>query len=258
VTARILIAHDAPSIREVMRHLLEGLGWIVETVCDGTAARAVLQRDPPAALVLDVALGGVLAYELVDEVRRAGLPTRVVLIASIYNRTGYKRRPTSIYGADDYVEQHHIPDQLPVKLARLIGEPPNGRAAASTTPAPHADTPESRAIRAAGEERLERATPMPSAPASGRDPVERAQRLARLIVADVALYNGDAFDRAATAAIGGRDDEELDARLRTDLEEGRLLFDLRVPVEVRRDRDFIREALDEFLAERRRARGVTP
>jgi len=257
----IVVAHDAPSIREVTRHLLESLGWSVEAVADGAAVRSALgRREPPQALVLDVALGGVLAYELVDEVRRAALPTRVVLIASIYNRTGYKRRPTSLYGADDYVEQHHIPDQLPVKLARLLGDPPGPRAAAhAAVAAPHADTPEARAIRAAGEERLEPATPMPIVAASGagRDPVERAQRLARLIVADVALYNGDAFDRAAAAPLDGdgRDDGELDARLRMDLEEGRLLFDLRVPAEIRAARDFIREAIDELLAERRRARG---
>jgi CheY-like chemotaxis protein len=257
----ILVAHDAPSIREVTRHLLESLGWPVEAVADGAAVRSALGRsEPPKALVLDVALGGVLAYELVDEVRRAALPTRVVLIASIYNRTGYKRRPTSLYGADDYVEQHHIPDQLPVKLARLIGEPPRPPRTAAVA-APHADTPEARAIRSAAEERLEHATPMPvTTPATaGRDPIERAQRLARLIVADVALYNGDAFDRAAGLHAGdpdGRDDGELEARLRMDLEEGRLLFDLRVPVEIRRTRDFIREAIDELLAERRRARGL--
>jgi hypothetical protein len=59
--------------------------------------------------------------------------------------------------------------------------------------------------------------------------VERAERLARLIVADIALYNGDALD----AADHHGHEQELEARLRVDLEEGRLLFDLRVPVEVK-------------------------
>jgi hypothetical protein len=38
-----------------------------------------------------------------------------------------------------------------------------------------------------------------------------------------------------------------------DLEEGRLLFDLRVPVDVRRGRDFIGEALEEIRQKRRAA-----
>jgi CheY-like chemotaxis protein len=230
---RILVAHESESIREVIRRLLEGVGWQVESVADGTQAVRALEHAP-SALVLDVAVGGKLAYEVVEEARKHAA-TRVVLIASIYNRTGYKRRPTSLYGADDYVEQHHIPDALVGKLSKLIGDPPTP----VHLPPPHVETPESRAIRAAGEGRLD-----PPKPA--RDPVQRAERLARLIVADIALYNGDAIDRAAR---GGSHDE-LEARLRMDLEEGRLLFDLRVPAEVRRIRDFIGEALEQLKTQR--------
>ena len=63
--------------------------------------------------------------------RRRAPTTRVVLVASIYNRTGYKRRPTSLYGADDYVEQHHIPDALVGKLERLDRRRRRGRRAAA-------------------------------------------------------------------------------------------------------------------------------
>ncbi len=227
----VLIAHETETIREITRRLVEDAGFQARAVADGrSVVRALDHTTPPRALVVDVALPDYTAYQLVEEVRRRGLETRVVLIASIYNRTGYKRRPTSLYGADDYVEQHHLPDALVGKLVRLIGPPES--AASSTPPEPHAETPEGRAIKAAGEARL--------------DPVAaqaRAERLARLIVADIALYNGDALDH--------HDDDELQARLRMDLEEGRLLFDLRVPVEVRRTRDFIGDALAELRHNRR-------
>jgi hypothetical protein len=186
-----------------------------------------------------------LGHGHVEEVKRRAPATRVVLVASIYNRTGYKRRPTSLYGADDYVEQHHIPDALLVKLERLIGPAPR----AVELPDAHAETPESRRIRVAGEERL--SSLPPKAPASLPQPteqmIERAERLARIIVADIALYNGDALD----AAEHHGHEAELEARLRLDLEEGRLLFDLRVPPEVRRLRDFIAEALAEIRKQRR-------
>jgi CheY-like chemotaxis protein len=209
-------------------------------VHDGGAAVTALAAAAPDALVLDVAVGGVHAYQVVEEVRRRGLATRVVLIASIYNRTGYKRRPTSLYGADDYVEQHHIPDALVGKIGRLVGPPP---AKLEMLP-PHADTPEGRSIKSAGEHRLD----FDVARLAGA--VERAERLARLIVADIALYNGDALD-AADRTDG---DSELEARLRLDLEEGRLLFDVRVPAEVRRTRDFVGDALTELRQQRRAAR----
>ena len=242
---KVVVAHDSDTIREVVRRLLEDVGWTVEAVRDGARAVAALDHAPEA-LVIDVALGGVLAFEVIEEVRRRGLPTRVVLIASIYNRTGYKRRPTSLYGADDYVEQHHIPDSLVPKLAQLIGAPPRPMPAVQA----HGDTLEGRKIRSAGEGRLEE---VPPAGAVAPEQIARAVRLARLIVADVALYNGDALDRADATG----DASELDARLRTDLEEGRLLFDLRVPAEVRRLRDFVAEALDDLRAQRRLARAPT-
>ena len=238
----VLIAHESHTIREVLRRLLESVGWSVTTVADGKAAVDALVGEP-AGLVLDVAIGGVLAYAVVEEVKKRTPQTRVVLIASIYNRTGYKRRPTSLYGADDYVEQHHIPDSLVDKLGRLIGPPPRPVQAAP----PHVPTPEGESIRTAGEERLE------AGPATikQRELTERAERLARLIVADIALYNGDVLDHADRTG----DTTELDARLRMDLEEGRLLFDLRVPAEIRRMRDFIGEALAELRAQRRAASG---
>jgi hypothetical protein len=161
-------------------------------------------------------------------------------VASIYNRTGYKRRPTSLYGADDYVEQHHIPDALLTKLERLIGQAPRPLEA----PPPHTLTPEGAEIRDAGEGRL---SPLPTQRVPTPQMIERAERLARLIVADIALYNGDALD----AADHHGHEMELEARLRLDLEEGRLLFDLRVPAEVRRTRDFIAEALAEIRVQRR-------
>jgi CheY-like chemotaxis protein len=240
----IIVAHESETIREAIRHLCEEAGYRVVTVGDGKAVLATLDRKPEA-LVLDVALPVVHAYEIVEQVRQRTPDTRVVLVASIYNRTGYKRRPTSLYGADDYVEQHHIPDALLVKIERLIGPAPKF----VEVPPPHADTPEARQIRDAAEKRFLPVTVRRDSP---EQMVERARRLARLIVADIALYNGEALDAEATHDGHA---EELQARLRVDLEEGRLLFDLRVPEEVRKKRDFIGEALDEIRHQRRTGAG---
>jgi DNA-binding response OmpR family regulator len=229
---KVLVAHESPTTREVIRHLLVDAGYQVVAVADGRAAVAAL-AERPEAMVLDVGLPDVLAFEVVEEARHRSSGTRIVLVASVYNRTSYKRRPTSLYGADDYIEQHHIPDALVTKIARLLGAPPPAH-----TVDPHADTPDGRAIRSENESRLA------AVQADEARRVERAQRLARLIVADVALYNGDALDEHALTGNAA----ELEARLRHDLDEGRLLFDLRVPEELRRTRDFIGEALEEIKA----------
>jgi DNA-binding response OmpR family regulator len=222
----VVVAHDSDTIREALRRYLAEAGYQVTVVADGAAAAKALETRP-AALVLDVAVSGVFAYELLEHVRTAGSTTKTILVASVYNRTGYKRRPTSLYGADDYVEQHHIPDQLVPKIERLIGP---GRGGARGAAAARDDGAVGAEIRDAGEARLKMRY------RTREEGVERARRLARLIIADIALYNG--------GALATRD--ETDARLRLDVEEGRLLFDLRVPEEIRAGEDFIGEALAEW------------
>ncbi len=229
MSAKVLVAHDNESIRRVIEALLRGAGFEVSSVADGKACQAALMQAP-AALILDVAISDVMAFDVIDLARKQVPPVPVVLVASIYNRTSYKRSPTSLYGANDYVEQHHIPDALVQKVSALLGTP---------VAAPEvADLAER--LRVAGEAALQLA---------GVDPVLRAQRLARLIVSDIALYNGDAL-----RVVSARGTDELNARLRDDLEEGRLLFDMRVSPGVRAGRDFIGEALAEFVAGAREER----
>jgi hypothetical protein len=185
----------------------------------------------PAALVLDVGLPRVTSYQLVDELRARKVPVAVILIASVYSRTAYKRRPTSLHGADDYVEQHHVPDQLGAKVARLLGGELH----------PHDEPGESELIRRAGESRLSfRYT-------TREEAVVRARKLAEVVVADLLLYSGPEVDRARTRA-------ELEAALGEGLGACREYLALRVPAEIASIEDFVAGALDAYLSSREGSR----
>ena len=226
-----IVAHDNEAIRGVIEVVLRRAGSRVHVASDGDECVSLLRELVVDALVLDVAITGRFVVEIIDVARLRTPRVPVVLVASIYNRTSYKRQPTSLYGADDYVEQHHLADSLVPKLAKM------GLAAPELVPSTRADDAE---VRLAGEAEL--------APyAEGRPgdaAVTRAERLARLIVSNIALYNGDAILRAREIGF-----DELEARLRLDLEEARLLFDLRVPLAVRRMRDFVGDALRDLVDE---------
>jgi hypothetical protein len=73
--------------------------------------------------------------------------------------------------------------------------------------------------------------------------IERAKSLARLLVADLALYCGDAIEEWRAAGAHAQFPETLSA----DVEEGRRLYELRVPPEIAEEHDFFGEALHEFL-----------
>jgi DNA-binding response OmpR family regulator len=227
----VVVAHGEQAIRDSAVAVARAAGHEVIAVTDGESARLLLRSTPPpAALVVDVALPGALGYELCDEVAALGLPTRVVLIASVYSKTAYKRRPTSLYGAADYVEQHHIVDQLGPKLDALLeGHPAPVRRRNIT------DTGEQKAmaIREAGEERLAFRY------RSRAEGEQRARGLARLLVADMMLYAGDLISSWRAQGAPGEVPEEL----RADVAEARRLYELRVPPELAAARDYFGEAL---------------
>lgn len=190
---RILFAHERRGVARAVRRVLEREGFVFVHVPDGDACKERLLAERWDGLVVDVALRGTAGYELVELARSAGPEAGaavVVLVASVYRRTSYKRRPTRLYGADDYVEIHHLCDQLPRKLCEHLGLPP----------APIVEQTEAEAreeLRIEGDSRLEDPGEAPSAD---------HHRLASLIVADMVLYNGDAIHAAhdlatATAAV---------------------------------------------------------
>jgi CheY-like chemotaxis protein len=197
---RILFAHERRGVARAVERVLEREGFSFEHVADGSVCARKLAETRWAGLVVDVALPTVAGYELVQLARDAGPSAGaqvVVLVASVYRRTSYKRQPTRLYGADDYVEIHHLCDSLPRKLYQHLGLPPQ--------PAIEITEAEAReALRVEGDTRLE-------------EPQADQRRLASLIVADMVLYNGDAIHQA-------RDLAEAEAAVAPDLDIARQLF----------------------------------
>jgi small GTP-binding protein len=86
--------------------------------------------------------------------------------------------------------------------------------------------------------------------AEEEDPQKKnAERIARVMVADLGLYHSDDVVEGIKAG-------DLHERLKKELEEMRKTFNTRVPEEVRADKDFLKEAIDNFVARKRKDMGV--
>jgi len=100
---KILVAHGEP---DVCRSILEvchlDVGEIL-TCSDARRARKLLSRHSINALLLDVALPGAFPFQLIEEIRESGGDLKIVLLPSVYNRTAYKRTPSSLLGEMDAV-----------------------------------------------------------------------------------------------------------------------------------------------------------
>jgi DNA-binding response OmpR family regulator len=168
-------------------------------------------------LVVDVALPGAPGFELTGPARDAGVKV-VILVASVFRRTSYKRRPQRLYGADDYVEIHHLGDHLPNRLRAHLGLGDEQLPSDSLREV-------IGALQERGDEHLSQQTP---------------EGLAALIVADVLLYNGDRITESGSV-------EEALAAIAGDLDDARELFSQVRPSAALGERDLIDEAVRELV-----------
>ncbi len=220
-TNKILVAHGEPEVcRTVLDICRQDVGEIL-TCSDAAMARKLLDRQSFSVLLLDVALPGTFPFQLIEEIHRSGDPIKIILLPSVYNRTAYKRTPSSLYGANGYLELHHLSDRLIPLLHDLLPE-----LALKSRPF--------SAIKDGGEER-----PLPVSAGTK----QQAEELARLLIADIALYHQEQIDL-------GIEFRDLEVRLTAELEEGRRMLACRIPqVELDRE-DYLLSALMQFATVR--------
>jgi CheY-like chemotaxis protein len=184
---RVLVAHEQALIGRAVERVLDLYGFEVEWCATGLGAQTRLREAKFDAFVVDVALPDLPGFLLIDEAREQGVRA-IILAAAVYRKTSYKRRPTRLYGADDYVEIHHLGDHLPQRLRHHLGMADD-----------HLEETEVRGIHelleSIGDKRLD-------------DP--NGKRLAELLVADMLLYNADAFGLGEAPLVRERLNGQLD------------------------------------------------
>ncbi|MBI3610094.1 MAG: response regulator [Nitrospirae bacterium] len=281
---RVMAAVEGEASNEMIREVLttEGFEWV--TVGPGQDIMTRLEKERPAVLIVDVGFPEIHGFEIAELIRKRSdlKEIGVILLASIYDKTRYKREPDSLYGADDYVERHHIQDQLLSKIHRILGTrsrpipetapptetvrtaaepPPQSPIRTATATQPRSSGPSEPAMTLDGvfEDLLEKEgkTTVEKAPAEDlkkpppkpkrvEDPAahETAKRLARIIISDIALYN----QRAIEEGIRNGTFYEV---LHEEIDEGKKLYESRVPSAIVVSTDYYREAIDDFIEKRK-------
>ncbi len=228
----VLVANESKAFCQTVADLLVENGLRADVVYDGAEALSKIKKMRPEVVLLDVALPTIFGFDVCERVKDDGevSATKIILIAAIYDKTMYKRAPTSLYGADDYIEKHHIHDRLVDMIWKL-------------TSLENAESAEEESVQATVSEEVEadiHKTSGDEFPAVEGEDHEKATRLARIIVSDIVLYNED----LVSEGIKNRTFHEL---LKEDIDEGRRLFRQRVPEEIWQKRDYLMESIDKFI-----------
>src|SRR6476620_1921605 len=124
VVSTILVVDDEPIVREVVVRYLERDGFRTVEASSGDEAQRLLEREPPALVVLDVMLPGIDGFELCRWIRsHSDLP-----ILMLTARGEEADRIVGLeLGADDYLTKPFSPRELAVRVRNLLrrtGAPP--------------------------------------------------------------------------------------------------------------------------------------
>jgi CheY-like chemotaxis protein len=244
---KVVVANESLPFCEAVRKVLANEPFELFVCTDGKEALETVQRVNPQLLLLDVALPTMFGFEVCERIRQDPLlgAVKIVLIASIYDKTRYKRSPKSLYGADDYLEKHHIPDSLVPMIYRLV---------AGSAPLPIVPPPFDLALQEKSRTEIRQAelSQIQESPAArlalGQTELSEAQlkarRLARIIVSDISLYSQAKVEQ-------GVRDGNFYALLADDIREGELLYKQRVPESVRENSSYLSDAFEDLIAKKR-------
>jgi predicted Zn finger-like uncharacterized protein len=255
---KVLVANESSTFCDTVEKVLSGEPFDIFTCNDGKSALTAIEEMIPDVALIDVALPGMYGFEVCEAVRKNPViaSVKIILIAAIYDKTRYKREPNSLYGADDFIEKHNIPDALATKIYRLVsggdlpekvdganmaGEEASQMITRELSASEKQDMESSRDAIRHDEERES----VPDVPAEEEEAHFKARRLARLIASDIALYNEDLVDE------GVRNDSFYKL-LEEDVREGRALYERRIPEEVRKITSYLEDAFEELISRKKR------
>lgn len=79
--ATILIIDDEPSVRSLLRSVLEGAGYAVVEAADGREGLARYQATPADLVITDILMPGMNGFDLVLELTRTFLNVKVIAMS---------------------------------------------------------------------------------------------------------------------------------------------------------------------------------
>jgi DNA-binding response OmpR family regulator len=122
--ARVLVVEDEPTVNVLIQDLLEMWGHEVNSVSTGDQAMEILAGREFDLVVLDIMLGAVSGYDVLDEMSRLGVRegTRVVVVTGRTTEWDYVLG--WMRGADEYLPKPFDPVRLQQVLEEMLASSP--------------------------------------------------------------------------------------------------------------------------------------
>lgn len=111
----ILVADDDAATRETLSRFLDGQGYRVRTASDGDECIALLRKDPPRVLFLDLDMPGMSGLDVLRNIDNEGIDVTVVTISG-HARTDLLAEQSLKLGASEFISKPFDFDALAADL----------------------------------------------------------------------------------------------------------------------------------------------
>ena len=117
---RVLVVDDDPIVRDLLKDVLRGAGFIVDIASDGLEALAYLSKQTPDIVLLDRFMprleGGTVLYEIQNKINLKSIP--VLILTAMVNqgeaKSWFER------GAADFIPKPFDPDEVVMRVKQHL------------------------------------------------------------------------------------------------------------------------------------------
>ena len=118
---RILLVDDDQEIVETLRIALEAQSYEVIVARDGNQGLAMVERDDPDLVILDMMMPKRSGFLVLEKLRRTRpVPVRVIMITA--NEGSRHKAYAEMLGVDDYIRKPFAMDRLMGAVDRLMSD----------------------------------------------------------------------------------------------------------------------------------------
>jgi len=118
--ARILVVDDEAEIRRSVRMILEYEGYDVQEASSGPEALALIEREPPDLMFLDIKMGGLDGLETLQKIRQVNEALPVVIISG-HGTVSTAVEATKL-GAFDFIEKPLASERVLVTIRNALDQ----------------------------------------------------------------------------------------------------------------------------------------
>ncbi|MBI4397003.1 MAG: response regulator [Elusimicrobia bacterium] len=113
---KILVVDDEPVIRQLVTKHLEKRGHAVFTASDGVEAMALVQREKPHLVLLDIRMPNMDGIEFLQQVRKISQDILVIVLTAYDDL----RLQTMRLGSNDYITKPFHLDYLDDRIRSIL------------------------------------------------------------------------------------------------------------------------------------------